>query len=170
MLSIHIQPFFLQSVSLVYATNELSFFFRSSSFTLSLASFIIVKVKNGLKMPVLLDLYQIQLKNATFSQKTHRNIWWNGIFAVLLHPLSRTPPRWLFKKQQKIEIFERFTQTEKQYKSKLPHYLQCRRFGQNNRSILGKEHFRQRPENRQQTDRVIYQKIFYNGEFDPGSG
>ena len=101
MLSIHIQPFFLRSVSLVYATNELSFFFRSSSFTLSLASFIIVKVKNGLKRPVLLDLYQIQLKNATFSQKTLRNIWWNGIFAVLLHPLSRTPPRWLFERQQR---------------------------------------------------------------------
>ena len=101
MLSIHLLPFFLHSDYLVCATNHLLPPLYSSSSNLSLASFSIIKAKKGLKKAVLLDIHQIQRKNATFSQKTYRKIWWNGIFVVLLHPLSRTPPRWLFKRQQK---------------------------------------------------------------------
>ena len=101
MLSIHLLPFFLQSDYLVCATNHHLPPLYSPSSNLLTASLSIIKAKKGLKRVVLLDIYQIYRKNAYFSQKTLRNIWWNGIFAVLLHPLSRTPLRWLFKRQQK---------------------------------------------------------------------
>ena len=101
MLLIHLLPFFLQSDCLVCATNHHLPPLYSSSSNLPLASFPIIKSKKGLKRAVLLDLCQIQRKNAYFSQKTLEKIWWSGIFAVLLHPLSRTPLRWLFKRQQK---------------------------------------------------------------------